>query len=121
MSTLDKPTPPETLTESQQKARQVELSIHTYAAGSVRQVTRGLDNIWAAQFPADVLAALGTGAAKVFDLNNQTIAFLVGALSGTDYQPELDAIQARLDAIPAYTTHADGSITIDEVEEEVED
>lgn len=61
--------------------------------------------------PADKLAAMGTDAAELIAMSRALTAFLITICTGK--RDDLVAkIEARLATIPAFTTHEDGTVTI---------
>ena len=62
--------------------------------------------------PAELLAAIGSEAGEMMALSRALTAFLISTLTGK--RDDLVAvIERRLATIPAFTTHKDGTVTID--------
>ena len=62
--------------------------------------------------PADRIAALGKDAAELFEANAALVQLMLTVIGDKD--PEMTAaIQQRVASIPAFTTHEDGTVTLD--------
>lgn len=111
MSVLNNQQAPQ-LTPAERSAKQVKRATSQMAYQLTQSWNHGWDLIWASEDPAAVLAALGTDAGEIFELNEDLIAYFNTTLTGRK-QDELDAIMAKVAAKPATTTAEDGSVTID--------
>ena len=112
------PTPPPVpLTKEQRMAPKV-FHILTGSRRTAEQLVYQWDNsvreLWSPGgdiTPADLLAVIGTEAGEMMTLSRALTAFLVSTLTGK--RDDLVAvIERRLATIPAFTTHEDGTVTI---------
>ena len=67
---------------------------------------RQMDRVWNSGGPSDVLAELGTEAARLLDLHTRTVAWLEANAPGCT-----DSMTSK---VQAYTVHEDGTATINE-------
>jgi hypothetical protein len=72
----------------------------------LRDWTHGLDLVWGAANPAEVLAAMGTSAGEAFTRSAQLRAFL------EQQQPGCTVKLPQVAKIKPYTINADGTVTI---------
>jgi len=79
----------------------------------IDQVEDGLNTIWNSTSPSDILTELGTSAVEIFKLNEDLVTFLATQCAGTDYESDVNRLIAKMQAIPANTKNADGTITLD--------
>jgi hypothetical protein len=114
MSVLENQSGP-VLTNGERAAKQVRRATSQMAFQLIQSWNHGWDLIWSSEDPSAVLAALGTDAAEVFELNEQLVTYLTTTLTGRR-QDDLDAILAKVAAKPATTTAENGTVTIDAVE-----
>jgi hypothetical protein len=71
----------------------------------LRSWAEGLDALWTAPDPAEVLAAMGTQAGELFTRSEQLRAFLEAQQPGSTNIPQTARIKA-------YTMHPDGTVTL---------
>ena len=67
---------------------------------------QGLDLVWSAAKPADVIAAMGASAGEAFTRSAQLRAFL------EQQSPGCTATLPQVAKIKPYTIHADGTVTV---------
>jgi hypothetical protein len=88
-----------------------------------RQIAGGLFRAWVANFdllwtpaggvtPADRIAALGPLAGEMMTASSALCQFMLQIIGNSD--PEMTAaIQTRLAAMPSFTIHENGTVTLD--------
>jgi phosphoglycolate phosphatase-like HAD superfamily hydrolase len=110
---IQDPTPAKT-----RQALQIKRGVAQLAEHLIISWNQSFDKLWnnPRATPAELLEELGTDAAEVFQLSAATVQFLATILTGRR-QAELDLILAKVQSIPPFTVHQDGSITLDPVAE----
>ena len=93
------------------KAARIKFLNKVIADEIIKSWNKGWDMIWDDANPQAVLDALGEDAAEVFEINEHTVAFMVGVLGGRR-QAELDAILAKVTVKPETQTDENGNVTI---------
>lgn len=67
------------------------------------------DGVYTAE---EKIAALGTDAGELFEANQALVDFIVAQLTGKR-DDIVESINAKIAALPAYTIHPDGTVTLD--------
>jgi len=116
--TITAPPPPIPPTKEERKAAKavhILTSSRRTAERLVYQWDNSVRELWSPGgdiTPAELLAEIGTEAGEMMDLSRALTAFLITTLTGK--RDDLVAfIERRLATIPAFTTHKDGTVTID--------
>ena len=109
-------TPPESTpqpTTAERQAAALITGARSIAEHTAREWMREFDALWTITTvtPAERLDALGPAAAQLFALSNAMVQFLAGTIAQS--RPDLwQGIQDRLDSLPDFEIHDDGTVTL---------
>jgi hypothetical protein len=98
-------TPPAKPTDAQCRATRALALPRTMFTRLLQSWAQGLDLVWSAPKPADVIAAMGSSAAEVFTRSAQLRAFLEAQSPGCTNIPQAAKIKP-------HTINADGTVTV---------
>jgi len=98
-------TPPAKPTDAQSRATRALALPRAMFTRLLQSWAQGLDLVWSAPKPADVLAAMGPSAGEAFTRSAQLRAFLEAQNPGSTAIPQAAKIKP-------YTIHADGTVTV---------
>jgi hypothetical protein len=98
-------TPPVKPTDAQLRATRALALPRTVFNRLLQSWAQGLDLVWSAPKPADVLAAMGTSAGEAFTRSSQLRAFLEAQSPGSTTIPQATKIKP-------YTINPDGTVTL---------
>lgn len=110
--------PPVQTPESESSAKALKQDIRNIVAFLKGSWEQSMNRIWGEPGRFDrekteaVLSSLGTDAAEAFSLSSDLVAFLVGLLQTRD-PGAIAPILARVESLPAFTAHEDGTVTLD--------
>ena len=105
-------TPRQEPSSESRAADSIRRSAKTMTDRLLKTLNAGLSDIWDAEDPAAVLAELGTDAEEAFLLSSETVKLFTAILPGSR-DAELATLLAKIEAIPAFTIHSDGTVTLD--------
>jgi len=98
-------TPPAKPTDAQARAAKALALPRVVFNRLLQSWASGLDLVWSAQKPGDVLAAMGPQAAELFTRSSQLRAFLESQQPGSTTIPQAAKIKP-------VTLHPDGTVTL---------
>ena len=113
MNILAPPTPTPEPTTAERQAASLITGARSIAERNAREWMAQFDALWTITSitPAERLDALGPAAAQLFALSDAMVQFLAGTIAQS--RPDLwQGIQDRLDSLPAFEVHEDGTITL---------
>ena len=113
MNILTPPDPTPEIPPAERQAAALIANARAIAERNARSWMREFDSLWTitSVTPAERLAALGPAAAQLFALSNAMVQFLAGTIQQS--RPDLwQGIQDRLDSLPEFETHEDGTVTL---------
>ena len=112
------PTTEPTPTPGERKANALKAHIKETAEIMVRRWATGFDLLWRRNNPAATLEALGTDAAECFLRSKLMHEYLIeqyGTVSviidGVERNPVVREVLPRLQSLPEFTVHEDGTVT----------
>ena len=115
MNILAPPTPTPEPTTAERQAAALITGARSIAERNAREWMREFDALWTVTSitPAERLEALGPAAAQLFALSNAMVQFMGSTIAQS--RPDLwQGIQDRIDSLPAFEIHEDGTITLTE-------
>jgi hypothetical protein len=98
-------TPPAKPTDAQARATRALAMPRAVFTRLLQSWAQGLDLVWSAARPADVIAAMGTSAGEAFTRSAQLRAFLEAQSPGSTAIPQAAKIKP-------YTINPDGTVTL---------
>lgn len=112
------PTTEPTPTPGERKANALKAHIKETAEIMVRRWATGFDLLWRRNNPAATLEALGTDAAECFLRSKRMHEYLIEEY-GEDHPVIVREVLPRLQSLPEFTIHEDGTVTANFHEPEV--
>jgi hypothetical protein len=112
---LTPPAAPE-ITQAERIARSIEADVRTLTEDIAKRWRASWAKLWqpeAGVTSNDILAAMGGNAGRVFEMSSGVVTLLLTvAQTRTDI---VESLMARLEQIPAFDRHDDGTITLAEI------